>query len=175
MARANQTVKLDGRQIGQAAHLVLGELLEAGQLAPSQEDLFAAVAASELVTKRVATYRQVAKQRLLTAISLYYRHFLPDGRWRFFARELAVEGGRLDLVWRSAGRRILADELKTGWPRDPEERGNLESQLERQLAGAGKRFGSSFAGIRILLLGAPARSFLLRPDGERIDLEEADA
>jgi hypothetical protein len=174
MGAMDDSRELDGRQVGQAAHLLIASLVQKGLRRPSPEDLFAAVASSDLVAARVSSYRQAAKQRLLGAASLYFRFFALGEGWSFAGAEVSIDGGRLDLVWEGTGG-VLSDEIKTGWPRDLAERRELEDQIGRQLAGARRKFGPSFAGIRVLILGRPGASFLLKADGSREPLTvEAD-
>lgn len=161
--------QLDGRSVGAAAHQVIGELLAAGLREPTFEELLAAVGRSQLVREGVASFRQAARQRLITATGVYVRLFVPGREWEFVGREVEVSEARFDLVFRDSDGRVRADEIKAG-RLCAEDTRKLEDQLGRQLDGGRARWEESFVGVRALLLWAPVRSFLARPDGEREQL-----
>lgn len=168
--RSSNTI--DGRQVGLAVHLVIAELMREGRRQPTLQELLIVAAGSALMRKRVGSYRQAARQRLLTATSVYLRYFVPGPEWRFVGSEVAVPGARLDLVFEAVDGRVMADEIKTGRLSATEQAG-FEEQIQRQLRGGGELYGTDFAGVRGLLLWAPSRSFIAHADGQRELLLEA--
>lgn len=156
---------LDEAAIGQCIHAVVGELLAKGVRTPRPEELLSTVAGNELLQESVAAYRQAAKQRVLSGVSLYFRLFLPASQWRYGGSELQAGPRRLDLIWRHGSGEIMADELKSGRAVGFDSRRSLEAQVAAQVAVGVERFGAEFVGVRAILLAAPRRSYLLRADG----------
>jgi hypothetical protein len=119
-------------------------------------------------------YKQAAKARMLSTAAIYFRFLVPDLGWRLEGTEVDVPGGRLDLLFRRPDGALLADELKTGALALPLERLEAEEQVARQLTGGLERFGTSLTGVRLVVLGAPRRSYLLSSDGGRHPILEED-
>jgi hypothetical protein len=163
----------DGRRLGSAAHRVIGSLLDAGVRAPAPEDIHRFVAV-EPVLREPHVYRLAARQRLATAVAVYFRFLLPGPEWSFVGAEIRVPGAALDLLFEDRTGRLRADELKTGGAPDLARTSQLRRQLEGQLAGGLEAFGDRFMGVRALFLGAPRRSFTLEVDGGRapVDVRE---
>lgn len=164
-SRTPPAAALDETAIGQCIHAVVGELLAEGVWTPSPEKLLSAVAVNPLLRESVAAYRQAAKQRVLSAASLYFRLFLPAAEWRHDGSELRAGARRLDLIWRHPAGEVMADEVKSGRAVSLDARRALESQVAAQVAVGVERFGAEFVGVRAVLLAAPRRSYLLRADG----------
>jgi hypothetical protein len=91
------------------------------------------------------------RQALLTACTsmaaVYFRRYRMAGM-ELEAVEEAVGGVRLDLLWRSEGGRLVADEVKTGvfsWPSTA-----TRGQAIREVRAARERFGPDFDGVRVV-------------------------
>lgn len=157
---------IDGRTMGREVHRLIADLVSVGVREPTPRQLRAQVAGHPLVSDPRITYRQAAKQRLLVATALYFRFFVPLAPWCLLGSEVTVGSSRLDLVWRN-GEEVIADEIKSGRIVDRFEHDQLERQIDRALANANDRYGDAFTGLRVLLLAAPSKSFVLRSDGKR--------
>jgi hypothetical protein len=157
---------IDGRTMGRHVHRLIAGLVSAGVRQPSPRQLRAHVAGHPLLSDTRIIYRQAAKQRLLVATALYFRFFALPTTWSLLGTEVTVGNSRLDLVWRN-GEELIADEIKSGRIVDRFERDRLELQIERALANANEHYGHAFSGLRVLILAAPTKSFLLRSDGTR--------
>ncbi len=94
--------------------------------------------------------------RVITAAGVYFAEFSRPG-WRLIRSLLVAGEAELDLVWQRAGR-IEVDELKTGRFTSGEI-ARARAQAEGQTIAARKLFGESFAGVRVVPLTAPERSF----------------
>jgi len=157
---------IDGRTMGREVHRLIADLVSAGIRQPTPRQLRAHVAGHPLVSDPRIIYRQAAKQRLLVATALYFRFFAPPAPWRLLGTEVTMGNSRLDLVW-GHGQEVIADEIKSGRIVDRFERDQLELQIDRALANANDRYGDAFTGLRVLMLAAPTKSFVLRSDGNR--------
>lgn len=152
--------------VGLAAHEIIGQLCAEGLRTPDFATVSAAVRA-HAVLQAPTTPRQAAWQWLCSCASVYFRLFAPAAEWLFVGAEVAVPGSCLDLVWRNVeSGEVMADELKSGIPGFISEV-NLNDQIARQLSGARETYGAAFAGIRVILLSAPARSFFAGATGTR--------
>lgn len=160
---ANRIV--DGRRIGQLAHVIIGELLSAGLRRPSPREIWSVVAGHSVFER--CRYRQAARQQLIAAASVYFRLFEPGDDWSVEQLELLSDRTRFDVVWRS-GDSWRVDEIKSGRVGTVLERNQLDDQLKRQLAAGVQRWEESFSGVRVVILGAPSSSFVATPDGERV-------
>lgn len=165
---------IDGRQAGELVHEIVGEMLAEGIREPSPEQVFGRVARHP-ATRRAAVYRQAARLRLATAVSLYCRFFMPDASWSFEGAEVAGRSCRFDLVWSLPDGRIVADEIKSGLVDGRRAWAELEDQVERLRKAGLAKFGARFVGVRVVLLSAPTFSYLARADGIRAELMEVDS
>lgn len=157
---------MPGRQMGQKAHVLIGELVEAGTTRADGAAIIEYVARHPLLTDRHVSHRQAARQRLSAAVACYFRFFF-DEEWTLYGREVRVGRSRLDLVWETPRAEIVADEIKAGRLQGRAEREAVTGQAAKALKAGTKEWGTRFAGIRVLFLGAPRHSYLLRPDNER--------
>jgi hypothetical protein len=161
---------LDGRRMGQAAHEVIGSVLSSGLRTPTLADITTAALAHGSASG-ATTYRQAARQRLISATRCYFAHFAPADDWMFIGSEVPVQGARFDIVWMDGLGQYVADEIKTS--RVPSHAGAtaLAQQVSAELGAGTRAYGPLFRGVRVCLLHAPKRSFLALPDGryERLD------
>src|SRR3954451_20048143 len=82
-ARNEDVEPHDGRRMGQVVHRAIGRLLEGDVAQPAAEDILAAVE-DEPLLRAPHVYRLAARQRLIAAVSLYFRLFAPSpSEWRF--------------------------------------------------------------------------------------------
>ncbi len=152
---------------GEAPHRLIAEFVAAGLRAPSPVELLERVAQHPTVHADAVVYRQAAKQTLATTLAIYFRYFAYPTSWRLVGCELPAGRCRFDLVFERPDGKLVADELKTGRVEHAAARDALEAQLRRELTGGQQRWGDRFAGVRVILLGAPRRSFFAHCDGPR--------
>lgn len=96
------------------------------------------------------------------AAAVYARFFMPDERWSLAGNEVEIPDGRIDLVWHGTEGHVLYDELKVALGRaQASGDGPTRRQAARYLAHGTRTHGEHFAGVRVLLLGAPRHSLLL--------------
>lgn len=173
--RSPEPVPHNGKQLGRSAHRVIGRLLSSGITEPSPEQVMS-FAAQEPLLDEPHVYRLAARQRLIAATAIYWRWFLPARTsWRFVDFAVPVEGSDLNLVFQHLDGAVRADELKTGGAPALADTQALDAQIERQLAGGRQKYGQCFCAVRVLLLGAPRRSFVMSSDGARALLFEGGA
>lgn len=158
---------IDGRRAGVAVHALVAELAALPDQPPAPESIASHAARhSRAIAK--AAYRGALYQRLLTGASLYFRLFSLGPDWVCAGHELQLpHGGRLDLLWRHHDGDYLIDEIKTKALGTRAEQLALEEQLARYLRIGRLNYTERFAGVRVLILGAPRRSFLAAPDATR--------
>jgi hypothetical protein len=158
---------LDGRKLGTEAHNVIGDVLASGRRSVPYPELLVAVDryASALQQKRQITYRQSARQHLVTTTRLYLSFFLPEEQWSFVGADVSHAGCQFDLVWLDTEGLYWVDELKTGRGGAKAGMAALEDQVKRQLDSGNALWGSAFGGVRACILHAPKRSFARSADG----------
>jgi hypothetical protein len=110
------------------------------------------------------------KQRVVVAAAVYFRLFLPTVEWTFNGSEVLSPSARFYLVWRSTAG-TLVDELSAGRFATQLERKALREQARRDAIAGSSKFGEKFVGLRVVILGAPRRSFLAGFDGRAADIE----
>jgi hypothetical protein len=153
-----------GAIIGRFAHVLIGDLLDAGVRDPSSRALMQASQALDLAS--IPTMRPYAvAQQLAATAALYLRVFALRDPWRLVGREHTAGGCRFDLVFRNDAGDVLVDEIKTGRFEQALELRALETQLARHLTAGAAEWGAKFQGVRTILLGAPRRSAIHHPDG----------
>jgi hypothetical protein len=107
----------------------------------------------------------------LTVASLaavYVTCFLPPDGWTLVGVEQELgDAGRVDLVWRGPAGELLYDELKLAATLAPPTGGDGPGrrQSARYAAHGSLEHGARFAGVRLILLGAPRHSMLVGPGG----------
>lgn len=160
-------------RLGRLQHQVIQLAAQRCGRFPSAAELDAVVA--EVVRQSVdpLAHRIALTARLKALSHRYAAEFkLPPGT-RLVGCEIAVAGGRLDLLWRLPGRRLLGDELKSGALMDAFDGDLIRSQLARQLAGTTARYGKDLLGLRLVSLVVPENSLLFQPDGRISSLDSA--
>jgi hypothetical protein len=157
---------VDRRTLGVAVHQVLASLFEGGELTASPIELRHLIGSHPALAAASAVLRQAAKQRLLTASSVYLRLFAPAADWLFVGAEMPLGRRRADLVWRTPSGFVI-DELKAGATGARYERGDLDDQIDGLLAGAHEAFGDEVRAVRAIVLAAPMRSYELLSNGSR--------
>ena len=149
---------LDGRLMGTAAHQVIAALVSEGERNPDLDTIRAAVLAHPS-NRAAITYRQSARQRLMTAAAAYFDHFPPLDDWVLVGSEVPAGACRFDLVWADSKERIWVDELKTGRSAGRVGLTQVASQVKRQVTAGSNLYGAAFAGVRVCLLAAPGKAF----------------
>ncbi len=157
---------MDGRRLGSLAHTLIAECLRDGVRQPSHRELIERAGRHALANDRRTVYRQAAKQALLTTASIYFRWFAPPSEWALIGAEVSARGCRFDLVWQ-VDAQVIADELKTGSWVNADDDQALLVQVDRLVRAGVAKYGDSFRGVRVILLGAPQRSYLALPLGDR--------
>jgi len=150
-------------------------LLLAGTRSLEPEAIFSFVARHPQVLVEPQGSRHSLKQRLITSVATYFRFFLPEESWSVAGCELRCGACRFDVVWNAPTGEIMVDEIKASRLQTRPERLAVEEQLERELAAGFGEWGSRFAGIRLIWLGAPLHSVLVHPNGARTSIFEADS
>lgn len=107
---------------------------------------------------------------LAVSATAKYLNFLRPTDCVFVASELVLPGSRPDLVYRS-DRGVFFDELKTG---KYVNRFDIAEQVAAQLTAGKAEFGSEFLGVRIVATSSPRSSYLARPSGTTIALNDSD-
>ncbi len=107
--------------------------------------------------------RQVRKARATTLAARYFRRFGRPG-WTFVGSEIVVGDVALDLLWEKQGA-FEADEIKSGFEAGDVMDREAQVQAQGQAEAGRSEFGSSFRGVRLVLLTSPASSSFVRPDG----------
>jgi hypothetical protein len=161
---------LDGRKSAVAIQELVGQLVGAGCVAPSSREV-KEVVNSHVLTQLQPTYRQANRQRLRGGVQRYFRFFGCPPDCRLVGTDFDADGVRLHIVWEQQDQTVLVDELVTDLrarPGMPVVDGRLADVLEACQA----VFGEELHGIRVCVLGAPARSELLEPSGEARPLQE---
>ncbi len=178
MANAQKTAStqgvhpLDGRKMGQAAHQVIAEVLEAGRRKADFKELQAVVSRHPSSAGAIV-YRQSARQRLVSAAQAYFKFCLPPDSWTFVGAEVSGPSCRFDLVWLDPEGSYWADELKTGRTADRTGRVALAEQVERERVGGLAMYGEGFGGIRVCIVVAPKKSHCILADGSKDEGRQA--
>lgn len=158
-------------QLGTAVHELLAETLAPGRRTPAVGELLEIAAAHPIPRRAAGSRVAMSRNRVAFSLAVYVRHFrLPD-TWTLLAS--GVRDGRceLDLVWRHADGRIVADEIKSGAVSMPAF-DDLEAQIGRQLLAGRRLYGTPFAGVRGVLLRAPGFSRFFSTVGDVVRLED---
>ena len=156
-------------QVGVAVHATIGALAAVSRT-PTTEQLQAA--ADRALGAFGPIEARAHKQNVAALSGCYFWHLLPPATWIFAGTELDVGVGRVDLVWRDSGDRVLIDEIKTGSPRELG-LARTAAQVRRYLDCATQLWPDRFIGVRLLSLADPHRSVLVRPDGSRVPLHRS--
>lgn len=131
------------REVGQRVHLVIGELVtNGGGLADVGTTTRRILQAKPVSGARAASTRM----QVGSAAGTYLRRYLPAAS--LVGVEVPLGGGCADLVWDHEGV-IVVDELKSG---TGDVSAQLVAQVSRFLAGGTERWGTAFAGVRLVPL-----------------------
>jgi hypothetical protein len=153
-----------GATLGRLAHVVIGDLLEAGLRDPSSRSLMQAVNKQDLESVH-SVHPYAVGQQLVAIAAIYLRLFALDSSWQLVGRERTAGKQRFDLVFQNQAGDVLIDEIKTGRFEQRMEVKTLRTQIARQLEAGNREWGEAFQGIRAVILGAPRRSEFHKPDG----------
>lgn len=107
-----------GALAGSVAHRVLFQLLSPGDspdaLAVAEVgDVLARTDKLLRLSSATAHARRALRQGAAGAVLTYLRHLLPPSPWKVAGVDIAVDGGRIDVLWGN-GADLLIDEIKTG-------------------------------------------------------------
>jgi len=163
MSRVSENTPLQPRYAGTATHQVVAGLLAAGARTPDIRQIVRAVN-EHPASARATTYKQAAKQRLVTGAACYFRFFAPPADWKLVSAEAVVGRVRLDLLFETPDG-LRADELKTGKITGRADRDAFSEQVHAQVL-AGVEHLDGFLGVRACLLAAPRRSYVMTAAGE---------
>lgn len=151
--------------IGALAHEVVARALRAG---PIPDEPFARALRLRTLTRDTMAARpplaraRSARFEVATAAGVYLEVFQPGGSWRFIDSEVALGGGRADLVFEHESGVVLVDEIKLGIGRGGQVM--VSKQVARYVVGGRDRWGDRFAGVRLVALSEPRRSRFYKPD-----------
>lgn len=154
---------ITARQVGVLCHRAIGQLLADGRRAPQLSDI--TDAANPLLAVYHGPTRQAARVQVISAVGMYFRHFLPPAPWKLEDVEVSVPGARLDLLFGHPCGARFSDEVKTGRVGQAIDQARLGQQVERAWRGARRTYGECFVGVRALILGHPFSSFGFAPEG----------
>lgn len=145
------------REIGRRVHRVIGTLATDEEVSAARiVEAVGEMWRSEPVGGTVAASARV---RCSSSVAVYFDRFRPQG-WRLEGVEVRLEGAVADLVWRGPGSQVLIDEVKSGVANLGD--AATTNQLRRLCSGGSARWGRRFAGVRLVPLGSPARSAVVR-------------
>lgn len=97
-------------------------------------------------------YGRARAQFALTSTAAYFRRFGPTG-WKFLGSEVIAGDVAFDLLWTRNGM-VFADEVKSGmFGIDLGER-RLKAQVDAQADVGRNAWGSSFLGVRPVVMGS---------------------
>jgi hypothetical protein len=159
-----------GAAIGRLAHVVIGELLAAGDRKPSLRATLAAVNGVDFQSLP-SVHPHAVRQQLVASAAIYFRFFAPSEDWKLYAREHRSGNCRFDLVFRAVNGEVIVDELKSGRLETQLERRQMQEQVVREVAAGSVEWGAAFRGVRVLSLGSPRMSCFYDAAGNVMDLE----
>ena len=162
-AGAEPATELDGRKMGIRVHKLIGAMAEAGVREPDPATVIDWVSRQEYPAQ--ASYLLSARQRLITAASIYFRLY-EEPSWQLIGTEVSVRTCRFDLVWRTSDGAVICDEIKSGRVGVELSRRRIDEQAQRQVDNGRKEWGEDFGGVRVLFTYWPRQSFLALPTGE---------
>lgn len=113
------------------------------------------------------TIRSGVRVSCASKASMYLNRIRPGAGWELVGAEVPVGRGVADIVWRDAGTGdVFVEEIKSGAARI----GDLKvtDQVTRLYVGGLERWGSSFVGVRLVSLTAPALTALWALSGTRL-------
>lgn len=128
-----------------------------------EDDLMIEAAITSLVKDRRNGNLRRARAHATGLVRHYLRVFLPTGGV-FAGSEVPAAGGRADLLW-SHPSGFFYDEVKTTTlptPITPE----VLNQIGRYVDAGNERFGTRFAGVRLITLRQTSAALFLSPVGE---------
>jgi hypothetical protein len=162
-----------GKQMGRVTHRVVAQIVAAGIVKPTPEQIIEVVADFVRLLPDVP-YRRAAQQRLSSGAALYFHFYQPKAEWQLLGAEVQVPGAVVDLLWQRPDGGVFADELKTGRFGRIAERRDLDLQVARICAGGRRKYGGPFLGCREALLKAPALAAFVTVDGRRLPVSEEE-
>ncbi len=106
------------------------------------------------------------RQNIVGIVHRYFSQCLPPVRFFFGGAEFDLGVGRADLIWFDIDGAVLADEIKTGSPRNLSLTSTTD-QIERYRRACVATWADRFVGMRLLCAAEPSASVLVLPDGSR--------
>lgn len=171
----------EGRQfdslIGSLTHRLIGTLVPLTRGASNIETgrLLAEHLADAVPADRRLGNIQAARSRVAGMTSMYLQQIAPGRHVQFLGAEIAANTGRIDLAWECPTLGVFFDELKTWRHVLPTLDRDTVQQIDRYRTFGNARFGSRFAGVRLLPLGALPQALWITPDGLTHRLTESAA
>lgn len=162
--------------VGDRTHRTIAEVLQVGFPANRTQASSLLVRTGRALLERVPVeYRpRETLVEVVTSAGVYLRRFVPAAPWTFVAAEVASGHSRFDLVHHHPRHGYLVDEVKLGRTRVGEVA--VRQQVDRYLLEGRRRWGSSFAGVRLCSLNEPASSrFYLPSRGRSVRLADVAA
>jgi len=155
------------RLVGAATHRAIGRLVE-DPAAWSDGDLDrrASLLAGRLLAEHPeAPLRRQARRQVARDAAAYARWFLPPAGWTLLGSEVPLgDAGRVDVAWRTGDGEVVYDEVKRAATADAPSPSWVRQALRYAAHGRGAH-GDAFAGVRLILLGAPRSSRLITGHG----------
>ncbi len=142
--------RLRDEAVGTLVHAVLADLLT--NEAPITGASAVAATDRQLPRRLASSHRQSLRQRVSSAAVRYETNF-RRADWRLIASEANAGDVRFDLVFLTSEGEICCDEIKAG-SAAKDHLLAITAQGEAQLAAGIETYGSTFRGVRVVLLAA---------------------
>lgn len=151
---------------GTIAHAVIATLA-----AQTRTPTYAAI--SGQVNKALGRFAPIEcrahRQNIVGIVHRYFSQCLPPARFLFGGAEFDLGVGRADVIWFDVDGSVLADEVKTGSPRNLRLTSTAE-QVERYRVACVAAWAERFVGLRLLCASEPSASVFILPDGGNMPL-----
>lgn len=153
--------------VGERTHRAIAEVLRIGFPAERSRaaSLVVRTAHAVLGAAPVEHRPRETLVEVATSAGVYLRRFVPQAPWTFEGAEVVSGRSRFDIVYHHPRHGYLVDEVKLGRTRIGETA--VREQVERYLAEGRRRWGSSFAGVRLCALNEPLTSRFYLPSRGR--------
>lgn len=151
------------KEAGSRVHLLIATAVEAG----GDLDMVVLTKAMWKLAPVGGTIRSGVRVSCASKASMYLSRIRPGADWELVGAEVPVGRGVADLVWRhTASGDVFIEEIKSGGARIGDAK--VTDQVIRLYAGGVDKWGSSFIGVRLVALTAPALTALYIHSGSRL-------
>jgi hypothetical protein len=151
---------------GSIAHAVIATLAGNGRN-PTFAEISGQV--NKALGRFAAIEGRAHRQNILGIVHRYFSQCLPPARFLFGGAEFDLGVGRADIIWFDVDDSVLADEVKTGSPRNLRLTSTAE-QVERYRVACVAAWAERFVGLRLICASEPSASVFILPDGGSMPL-----